>query len=114
MKFHLRGLISLFAAALICAGFSLPAKADTNAYLYIAHAAGGRNISSTTNPEYPLDLSIGGICVAKAVPYGDVLGRSPDQREHFPSGSARQALCPRAEKLLSSRSKGRFKPEFPI
>ena len=73
MTFKLKASF-VFIVALTCAGLSLPAKADTNTYLYIAHAAGGRNVSSTTNPEFPLDLSIGGVCVAKAVPYGDVLG----------------------------------------
>jgi hypothetical protein len=75
MKFHLKGSISLFAAALTLAGLVQTAKAaDSNAYLYIAHAAGGRNVSSTSNPGFPLDLSIAGVCVARSVVYGDVLG----------------------------------------
>jgi hypothetical protein len=61
--------------ALTCAGFSHPAKAaDTNAYLYIAHAASGRNISSTTNPAYPVDISIAGFCIAKGISFGDIQG----------------------------------------
>lgn len=47
---------------------------DTNTYLYLAHAASGRNISSTANPEYPLDISINGNCVVKGISYGEIRG----------------------------------------
>jgi hypothetical protein len=65
----------LLIVALACAGLSHPANAaDTNAYFYIAHAASGRNISSTTNPAYPVDISLNGICVAKGISFGDIQG----------------------------------------
>lgn len=45
-----------------------------NAYLYLAHAAPGRNISSTTNPVYPVDFSVDGLCLAKGVAFGEIAG----------------------------------------
>jgi hypothetical protein len=74
MKFQLKTSIPILLA-LTCAGLSHPVNAaDSNAYLYIAHAVSGRNISSTTNPEYPVDISVAGICVAKGVSFGDIQG----------------------------------------
>ena len=58
-----------------CAAIPYSAHAaDTNGYLYIAHAAPGRNISSTTNPEYPVDISIGGQCIAQGLSFGEIRG----------------------------------------
>jgi hypothetical protein len=45
-----------------------------NSTLYVAHAAPGRAISSTTNPEYPVDFSANGICLAKGIAFGDIRG----------------------------------------
>jgi len=54
---------------------SLPTQAqDTNPYLYIAHAASGRNISSTTNPEFPVDISVDGYCLVKGESFGEIKG----------------------------------------
>jgi len=47
---------------------------DQNAYLYIAHAASGRVMSSTTNPALPVDISVSGICVAQGISYGEIRG----------------------------------------
>jgi Domain of unknown function (DUF4397) len=44
------------------------------AYLYVAHAISGRALSASTNPEYPLDLSLNGVCVAKGISYGEIRG----------------------------------------
>jgi hypothetical protein len=48
--------------------------ADPNGYLYIAHAAAGRNVSTVANPALPWDFSIGGDCVAQGVSYGQIRG----------------------------------------
>ena len=74
MKFRLKTSIPILVA-LTCAGLSHPANAvDSNAYVYIAHAAAGRNISSTTNPEYPVDIAMGGHCVAQGLSFGEIRG----------------------------------------
>ena len=67
----------LFRLLLVLACAALPYTAhavDPNAYLYIGHAASGRNISSTTNPEYPVDISIGGHCIAQGSTFGEIRG----------------------------------------
>jgi len=45
-------------------------------YLYIAHAAPGRNVSATPapNPEYPVDFSVNGICLAQGISFGEIRG----------------------------------------
>ena len=74
MRIRLQGLLRLFLVS-ACAAVTYSAHAqDTNAYLYIAHAAPGRSISSTTNPEYPVDISIGGHCVAQGVSFAEIRG----------------------------------------
>jgi len=47
---------------------------DTNAYLYLVHAASGRNFSQTANPELPVDISINGTCVIKGITFGEIRG----------------------------------------
>ena len=47
---------------------------DPNAYLYIAHAASGRAVSSTTNPALPIDVNVNGVCIAKGISYGEIQG----------------------------------------
>ena len=67
----------LFRLLLVLACAALPYTAhavDPNANLYIGHAASGRNISSTTNPEYPVDISIGGHCIAQGSTFGEIRG----------------------------------------
>ena len=74
MKVHSERFLSLFVL-LACAAIPFSAHAaDTNAYLYIAHAASGRNISSATNPAYPVDLSLGGHCVLQGLTFGEIRG----------------------------------------
>jgi Domain of unknown function (DUF4397) len=74
MKTHkfLAPLICLCSALLFC----VAARAqDTNTYLYLVHAAPGRNISATTNPALPVDISINGqTCAVKGATFGDVVG----------------------------------------
>jgi hypothetical protein len=45
-----------------------------NSYLYVAHAASGRGMSTPTNPALPVDLSVQGICVATGITYGEIRG----------------------------------------
>jgi hypothetical protein len=47
---------------------------DPNAYIYLAHAASGRAMSSTTNPALPLDMSVNAVCVSQGLSYGDIRG----------------------------------------
>ena len=47
---------------------------DSNTYLYLAHAAPGRNISSSTNPEFPIDVSENGTCIAQGLSFGEIRG----------------------------------------
>lgn len=67
-----RGILLIALGSAIISGSAM--AQDQNAYLYIAHAASGRVISSTTNPALPVDVSVNGICIAKGVPYGDIQG----------------------------------------
>jgi Domain of unknown function (DUF4397) len=73
MKVHVERLIPVFVLACAAVTYAAPA-ADTNAYFYLAHAAPGRSISSTTNPEFPVDVSIGGHCVSQGLSYGEIRG----------------------------------------
>jgi uncharacterized protein DUF4397 len=74
MKTHkfLTPLICLCSALFFC----VAARAqDTNTYLYLVHAAPGRNISATTNPALPVDVLVNGqVCAIKGAVFGDVAG----------------------------------------
>jgi hypothetical protein len=76
MKFGLdRGITRLVVAGAMLAGLTHSALAqDSNTYLYIAHAAPGRNVSSTTNPEFPVDISANGTCIAEGLSFGEIRG----------------------------------------
>ena len=74
MKVYVARSFPLFVA-LACAAITYSAQAqDVNGHLYIAHAASGRNISGNTNPEYPVDISVGSSCLAQGVVFGDIRG----------------------------------------
>jgi len=47
---------------------------DNNTYLYLVHAASGRNSSPTAHPEIPVDISINGSCVVKGISFGEIRG----------------------------------------
>jgi hypothetical protein len=60
---------------LCVAMFASSAQAqDQNTYIYIAHAASGRGMSSTTNPAMPLDVSVDGNCITKGISFGEIRG----------------------------------------
>lgn len=74
MKFQVqRMVVFVVVSSFVFVSHSAHA-ADPNGYLYIAHAAAGRNISSVTNPAYPVDISIGGDCVAQGLSFGEIRG----------------------------------------
>ncbi len=74
MRFRFERVIPIIVG-LGCLTLSVRARAqDNNAYLYIAHAASGRNISSTGNPEFPIDISFNGFCVVKGESFGEIKG----------------------------------------
>jgi len=51
-----------------------PAQAQAQTYLYIAHAASGRNVSATANPAMPVDVSVNSNCIEKGLSFGDING----------------------------------------
>lgn len=64
-------------AALLCSLLFTGAaqSQDNNTYLYIAHAVSGRNISSATNPAFPIDVLVDGqVCIAKDEAFGEIRG----------------------------------------
>jgi hypothetical protein len=60
--------------ALSVAAYAGIARAQDSANLYLAHAASGRDISSTADPAFPIDISISGVCVIKGESFGEILG----------------------------------------
>jgi hypothetical protein len=70
-----RAIALLVVAGAMFAGLAHSALAqDSNSYLYIAHAASGRNVSSAANPEYPIDVSANGTCIAAGLSFGEIRG----------------------------------------
>jgi hypothetical protein len=76
MKSHLQlGRTMTFVVALSCSLIAGSAQAQNpNTYLYIAHAASGRAISSTGNPEFPVDIQVDNICMVKGQSFGEIRG----------------------------------------
>ena len=76
MKFRMdRAITHLVVASAMFAGLTYPALAqDSNTYLYLAHAASGRNVSSTANPEFPIDIKANGTCIAEGLSFGEIRG----------------------------------------
>ena len=72
MKIKMQCLFALFA---VLGGAMITNFAQAqNANLYVAHAAPGRNVSSTEHPELPVDLQINNVCVAQGIAFGDIRG----------------------------------------
>ena len=70
---NLTKLLVVFCAVVGATTHSALAQ-DTNAYFYIVHAASGRDVSSNTNPEFPIDISANGACIVKGLSFGDLRG----------------------------------------
>lgn len=68
-----------FLAPVLClcsAMLASSAFAQSNdTYLYIVHAAPGRAVSSSTNPELPVDVQVNGqFCIVKGEAFGEIKG----------------------------------------
>lgn len=74
MRIRLQQIITVVFCAVVGASTHSALAQDTNAYLYLVHAASGRNVSSNTNPEFPIDISANGACIAKGLSFGDIRG----------------------------------------
>lgn len=71
----LPGRIITFIVTLSCVMLAVSAQAQSpNTYLYIAHAVSGRNVSSTTNPDFPVDIQVDNICMVKGESFGEIRG----------------------------------------
>jgi hypothetical protein len=82
MEFQMRRS-SMLAIALSIVVYASVALAQDSAKLYLAHAASGRDISSSADPAYPIDISFNGVCVVKGQSFGEILGPFS-----LPTGSA--------------------------
>lgn len=74
MRNRLHHIATIVFCALVGASTPFALAQDTNAYLYLVHAASGRDLSASTNPEFPIDISANGTCIAKGLSFGDVRG----------------------------------------
>lgn len=63
-----------FIIAGLVLGAMLASRCEAQTYLYIADAASGRNMSASTNPEYPVDISANGVCISKGLSFGEIVG----------------------------------------
>lgn len=73
---RLQDLTKLLVVFWAVVGASAPTALaqDTNAYLYLVHTISGRDVSSNTNPEFPIDISANGTCIAMGLSFGDIRG----------------------------------------
>jgi hypothetical protein len=63
------------ALALLCATMSTAALASENAYLYLVQGVPGLDYSSTTDPEFPIDVLINNeICYVRGLAFGTING----------------------------------------
>jgi hypothetical protein len=64
-----------FALALLCAAMSTAMLASDNAYLYLVQGIPGRDYSSTTDPQFPVDVLLNDeICYEHGLAFGTVSG----------------------------------------
>ena len=70
-----RGSLLPLIVLLACAVLPNSAQGqDPNAHIYVAHGVPGRNISSTTDPSYPVDISVQGNCLGQGLAFGEMRG----------------------------------------
>ena len=61
--------------ALLCAAMSTAAFATENSYLYLVHGIPGLDYSSTTDPEFPVDVLINDeVCYMRGLTFGTISG----------------------------------------
>jgi Domain of unknown function (DUF4397) len=59
--------------ALLAGVFTTAHAQSTNVYLYFVHGIPG-NATGAVNPDYPVDVSVNGVCTIHGAHFGDVLG----------------------------------------
>jgi hypothetical protein len=63
------------ALALLCAAMSTAALASENAYMYLVHGVPGRDYSTTTDPQFPVDVLLNNeTCYEHGLTYGTIIG----------------------------------------
>jgi hypothetical protein len=64
-----------FALAILCAAMSTAALASENAYLYLVHGIPGHDYTTTTDPEFPVDVLLNDeICYQRGLAFGTITG----------------------------------------
>jgi len=64
-----------FGLAILCAAMSTAVFASDNAYLYLLQGIPGHDYSSSTDPEFPVDVLINGeICYQRGMDFGVITG----------------------------------------
>jgi hypothetical protein len=72
MKGIIRAMLVLITG--LAFGSMLASRCQAETYLYIAHAASGRNVSASANPAFPVDISANGVCISKGLSFGEITG----------------------------------------
>jgi hypothetical protein len=68
-------ILLTFGLALLCAAMSTAALASENAYLYLIQGIPGLDYSSTTDPQFPVDVLLNDeVCYVHGLPFGTVDG----------------------------------------
>jgi len=63
------------ALATLCVAMSTAALASDNAYLYLVHGLPGRDYSTTTDPQFPVDVLLNDeVCYVRGLAFGTVFG----------------------------------------
>lgn len=64
-----------FTLALLCAAFSSAAFASENAYLYVVQGIPGHDYSTTTDPQFPMDVLLNDeTCYERGIAFGSIAG----------------------------------------
>jgi hypothetical protein len=71
MKLRTRVVLQLAALCFVLAAYSFAAD---NAYLYIVHGIPGRDVAANSNPGFPVDVLIDGVCQTRGLAYGSTDG----------------------------------------
>jgi len=76
-----RTLATIIGLGALLAGSAVAQESTASLYnrssgpsLYIAHAAAGRNISATANPDFPIDIRMNNRCIVRHQVFGEILG----------------------------------------
>jgi hypothetical protein len=72
MKINMPRVVALLVV--LGSAFVVTSAQAQNAYVYVAHAASGRSVSSAASPSFPVDFSVNGTCIAKGITFGQIAG----------------------------------------